>query len=178
MDSSTPNQSAPDVIRLASLETNAVEALLSRHGVKLHLVDPGAEIPGSYWGAPEAGLTAQGVYARSDTPIHSILHEAAHYICMPDARRADLGNRTDGDAGGEVAEEDAVCYLQILLAGELQAAGYGREQLCLDMDAWGYSFRLGSARRWFNEDADEALAWLRRQALVSPSGQLMCRFSQ
>jgi len=33
------------------------------------------------------------------------------------------------------------------------------------MDAWGYSFRLGSARRWFFEDADDARGWLVRRGL-------------
>ena len=35
-----------------------------------------------------------------------------------------------------------------------------------DMDAWGYSFRLGSARRWFETDADDAKAWLIGHGLV------------
>ncbi|CAG0910677.1 unnamed protein product, partial [Cyprideis torosa] len=55
------------------------------------------------------------------------------------------------DAGGNYAEEDAVCYLQILLSDQIE--GYNRDQCMDDMDAWGYSFRLGSARAWFEEDA-------------------------
>ena len=55
-------------------------------------------------------------------------------------------------------EEDAACYLQILLADELH--GVGRERLMADMDAWGYSFRLGSARAWFELDAEDARAFL------------------
>ncbi|PID61494.1 MAG: hypothetical protein CSB44_06775 [Gammaproteobacteria bacterium] len=39
--------------------------------------------------------------------------------------------------------------------------GYGREAMFRDMDAWGYSFRLGSARRWFEEDAEDALRFLK-----------------
>jgi hypothetical protein len=38
------------------------------------------------------------------------------------------------------------------------------------MDAWGYSFRLGSARRWFEEDADDARAWLERHGLADDAG--------
>jgi hypothetical protein len=34
------------------------------------------------------------------------------------------------------------------------------------MDAWGYSFRLGSAQTWFEQDADDARAWLREHALI------------
>ena len=40
-----------------------------------------------------------------------------------------------------------MCYLQILLADALH--GVGRERLMQDMDEWGYSFRLGSTRAWF-----------------------------
>ncbi len=39
-----------------------------------------------------------------------------------------------------------------------------------DMDAWGYSFRLGSTRAWFEGDAADARAWLERHALVAPGG--------
>jgi len=34
-----------------------------------------------------------------------------------------------------------------------------------DMDAWGYTFRLGSALAWFEHDADDARAWLRARGL-------------
>ena len=47
-------------------------------------------------------------------------------------------------------------------------AGVGRERLMRDMDEWGYSFRLGSARAWFERDADDARAWLAARAL--PTG--------
>jgi hypothetical protein len=58
------------------------------------------------------------------------------------------------DATDSVAEEDATCYLQIVLADALP--GVGRERLMADMDAWGYTFRLGSARAWFEQDAEDA----------------------
>lgn len=166
----------PDVICLAAVDINGIVALLAGHGVTLKLLAGGADIPASHWGAPEAGLTASGIHARPDTPVHSILHEAAHYICMSATRRAALAEDGTGDAGGDVAEEDAVCYLQILLGSELESAGFGRDRLLRDMDAWGYSFRLGSARRWFEQDAEEALMWLKRRGLVSASGHLApCR---
>ena len=85
---------------------------------------------------------------------------------MPVERRTGLHR----DAGGDVAEEDAVCYLQILLGAKITASGWNRERLFADMDAWGYSFRLGSTRRWFEEDADEAQAWLRRRGLLTQKG--------
>ena len=66
----------------------------------------------------------------------------------------DAGRRRglDTDAGGDYDEENAVCYLQILLADELP--GFGRARMMADMDAWGYSFRLGSAQAWFERDAE------------------------
>ena len=73
------------------------------------------------------------------------------------------------DAGGDVAEENAVCYLQVLLADEIP--GFGRDRMFADMDAWGYSFRLGSARAWFEQDAEDARAWLFDQGLIDASGR-------
>jgi hypothetical protein len=72
------------------------------------------------------------------------------------------------NASGDYAEEDAVCYLQIMLADEL--AGVGRERMFADMDAWGYSFRLGSARLWFEQDAEDAVQWLLQHGLVEYQG--------
>jgi len=74
---------------------------------------------------------------------------------MPEERRSQLHT----NAGGTLAEENAVCYLQVLMADHIP--GFTRQQLFLDMDAWGYSFRLGSSERWFLEDAEDALAWLK-----------------
>ena len=149
-----------DVLRLADVDAGAIGALLDRFGLDLRTCDPQQPIPGSYWGEPEAGLIGDCLYARGDTPLHSILHEAGHYICM-DARRRQLLHR---DAGGDDAEESAVCYLQILLADEID--GFGRDRMLADMDRWGYSFRLGSSRAWFEQDAADALAWLQNHGLV------------
>jgi hypothetical protein len=97
-----------------------------------------------------------------------VLHEGAHFICMSPERRAGL----DTDAGGDDAEESAVCYLQILLAKTLRL---GLERICGDMDAWGYSFRLGSAARWFAEDAEDARAWLLDRGLIDAPGAITYR---
>jgi hypothetical protein len=150
---------SPAVMTLQEMGKAGLARLLAGFGLHLVVLEPGADIPGTYWGAPEAGLSGDRLYARPDTPVHSILHEAAHYICMPAGRRLDLHR----DAGGDTAEEDAVCYLQILLGDSLAAPGWSRQRLFADMDAWGYSFRLGSAARWFYADADEALAWLQEK---------------
>ncbi len=142
------------MLRLSDVGDAVVAALMARHGLTLQRVAAGAEIPGSYWGDCEAGLRGSTLYARGDTPIHSLLHEGCHAICMGETRRAAL----DRDAGGDDAEECAVCYLQLVLADEIP--GFGFDRACRDMDAWGYSFRLGSARAWFETDASDARQWL------------------
>ena len=152
------------VMTLQEMDVQTVERLLAGFGLRLAMLSAGAEIPGTYWGAPEAGLSGDQVFARPDTPVHSVLHEAAHLLCMGPERRAGLRNGVDGDAGGDLAEEDAVCYLQILLGDALEAPAWSRARLFADMDAWGYSFRLGSTQRWFEHDADEARAWLLKKA--------------
>ncbi len=140
--------------------------LLERYGLRLSLVAPGEDIPGSFWGECEAGLIGSRLFVRPDTPAHSLLHEAAHFICMTRERRAGL----DTNAGGDDAEETAVCYLQILLAAALPPIGAPR--MCRDMDEWGYTFRLGSAAAWFAEDAADAREWLLRHSLIDAEGHI------
>lgn len=140
--------------RVAQLETSSLTHFLARLGLNLRMVGADCPIPGSFWGEPEAGLIGTDLYARSDTPIHSLLHEACHFVCMDRDRRAGL----DTDAGGSDAEEEAVCYLQVELSDALPA--YDRVQLFADMDEWGYSFRAGRAARWFETDAADARRWL------------------
>lgn len=124
-------------------------------------------IPGSFWGEPEAGRIGPVLYLRPDTPVHSALHEASHYICMDVVRR----DRDDIDAGGTALEECAVCYLQICLADALP--GVGRSRMLEDMDRWGYSFRLGSARAWFERDAEDAREFLVRRGVFDAEGRLV-----
>ena len=154
----------PAVLLLNATDRVALALLLGRYGMHLTLVVPGDAIPGSYWGHGEAGLRGERLYARLDTPAHSVLHEASHYICMTPERRAGL----DRDAGGTDLEESAVCYLQVLLAD--QVPGLGRARLFSDMDAWGYSFRLGSTRAWFEGDASDARDWLQQHGLIDAGG--------
>ncbi|HEV2441685.1 MAG TPA: hypothetical protein VGT07_04115 [Steroidobacteraceae bacterium] len=159
------------MLLLSGVNRVAVAAVLDRYGLTLRLVAPDEVIPGSYWGETEAGLKGDCLYARLDTPVHSVLHEAGHYICMSPERRAGL----DRDAGGDDLEESAVCYLQILLAEELREMGVDRA--FADMDAWGYSFRLGSTRAWFENDAGDARAWLRKHGVTDGDDHLtgVCR---
>lgn len=144
------------ILTLADIAFDDAAALLRGFGLELVAVPAGAPIPGSYWGEPEAGIIAERVYVRPDTPVHSMLHEACHLIVLPPERRA----RVHTDATDSIAEEDATCYLQIVLAERLP--GVGSARLMADMDAWGYSFRLGSAQDWFEHDAEDARQWLQR----------------
>ena len=157
------SSSPADVLRVGAEAHASVTALVRRFGADLRQLAPGETVPGSYWGESEAGLQGNVVYVRADTPLHSLLHELSHYVCMTSARRTGL----DRDAGGDDDEECAVCYLQILLADELPMLG--RNRMLEDMDAWGYTFRLGSSRAWFEQDAGDASEWLRRHGLVDES---------
>ncbi|OUD13118.1 hypothetical protein [Thioflexithrix psekupsensis] len=147
----------------------ALIILLKRFDIQLKMVESNQAIEGSYWGESEAGLVGNVLYVRNDTPIHSALHEACHYICMDSARRTALHT----DAGGDYAEENAVCYLQILLANHLPEMS--ADVLCEDMDNWGYSFRLGNAKRWFNEDAQDAYDWLLNHQLIAADKTVLWR---
>jgi hypothetical protein len=149
--------------RCTEMAVTQLIGLFARYGLTLERVANDAPIPGSYWGESEAGLVGQVIHVRADTPVHSALHEACHVLCMDATRRAALHT----DAGGEYAEEDAVCYLQIILAGHI---GLTAEAICADMDAWGYTFRLGSACAWYTQDADDARDWLVRHGLLLESG--------
>jgi len=149
-----------------AIDRLGLELMLDRYGLALQLVAPQEVIPGSYWGEREAGLIGAKLFARLDTPLHSVLHETAHFVCMTAERRTGL----DTDAGGDDAEESAACYLQVLLAETLP--NVGRERICQDMDAWGYSFRLGNAATWFAEDAADARAWLIRHGLLDSQGHI------
>jgi hypothetical protein len=150
-----------EVLRVDDLPLDDLAALLARHDLRLQRVEDGLPIPGSFWGDPEAGVIGSTVYARGDTPVHSLLHEACHLIVLPPERRVQVHtDATDSDI-----EEDATCYLQIVLADDLP--GVGSERLMADMDAWGYSFRLGSTKAWFDNDAEDAQAWLEERGLLS-----------
>jgi len=149
-----------DVLRLTDVGAERMSWLLSNYGMTLTMVSNGRDIPGSFWGDEEAGLIGNELLARADTPVHSILHEACHYVCMDQARREGL----DTNAGGDYDEENAVCYLQVLMADYVK--GFGRTRMFGDMDRWGYTFRLGSARAWFERDAGDARNCLLELGLI------------
>lgn len=139
----------------------AFAAMLARYALRVELTPAGVAIPGSYWGDSEAGIVANAVFVRTDTPVHSALHEACHTICMDSVRRSGLHT----DAGGDFAEENGVCYLQIILADYIPE--FGKASMFSDMDEWGYTFRLGSAQAWFEHDAEDARAWLIQHKLMT-----------
>jgi hypothetical protein len=153
------------VLTLNDINTSLISQLTAKFNLQLTLSDNDKPIPGSFWGESEAGLIENKLYVRMDTPIHSLLHEGCHYICMDEQRRSHL----DTDAAGDYDEENAVCYLQILLADHIE--GVGSNRLMQDMDSWGYTFRLGSTKAWFEKDADDAKQWLIRHRIIDLSSQ-------
>lgn len=115
--------------RIRDLSNGSVARLIQRYGLDLETVPAGEAITGSYWGEPEAGIVGNTIYVRGDTPVHSVLHEASHVICMSPDRRASL----DRDAGGDDLEECAVCFFAdrtrkraTRCRRETTHAGYGR----------------------------------------------------
>ncbi len=145
------------VLTVAELPPQALDKLLAPRGLVIHAVTSAESIPGSYWGEPEAGLIGNALHLRGDTPVHSALHEACHWLLADDSRRAALHT----NAGGTDTEENAVCYLQCLLARQLD--GYSQARCFADMDAWGYHFILGSAAAWFAGDSDDAQRFLQQR---------------
>ena len=155
------------VISLRESAVVELESLFLKFGLSLMVLSEGEVIDGSFWGDSEAGLVADKLYVRPDTPIHSVFHEACHYICMDGSRRQLL----DTNAQGDYDEENAVCYLQILLAPHLP--GFDCQRMFADMDEWGYSFRLGSAEKWFYKDAEDARQWLMRHKIISHDSSIL-----
>lgn len=153
------------VLRIGDIGLGALSPVLDAYRLQPVPVADDEPIPGSYWGEPEAGLIGSRLFLRDDTPVHSALHETAHFICMPPSQRAQL----EADAGGDHDEENGVCFLQILLADHV--AGVGRSRMMRDMDEWGYTFRLGSAATWFANDAQDARRWLLGHGLIGAGGE-------
>jgi len=143
-----------NVLRVKDVGLECLVSFFKPYGLCIVAVPSVEPIPCSHWGDEEAGLIAHSLYARDDTPVHSVFHEACHWLLMSPERRKALHT----NAGGSMAEENAVCYLQILLAE--QFADMGKARMLQDMDTWGYSFRLGSAKNWFDNDADDAREFL------------------
>jgi len=153
-----------NVLRVSDTGIACLRTLFAPHGLNVAMIAIGIDIPGSHWGDEEAGLITNTLFVRRDTPVHSALHEGSHWLLMDDARRAVLHT----DAGGSLMEENAVCYLQILLADKLPSVG--RERMMSDMDTWGYTFRMGSTKAWFEGDAEDALQFLQAHGTAPSLG--------
>ena len=162
MTSDTQNLS---ILRLCDITPAEIVGLLNKYNLDLVSVGLDTQIPGSFWGDEEAGLVGNKVYARPDTPIHSIFHESCHYICMSSNRREKLHT----DAGGTQDEENAVCYLQLVLCSEVNCIT--PEKMMSDMDTWGYNFMLGSCKAWFEQDAEDSKQWLLNHHLINDSNK-------
>lgn len=160
------------VLLYNQINPGTLQHLLERYGMVVKGVAANNPIPGSFWQPPEAGLVGNVLFVRDDTPVHSALHEACHFICMDHRRREQL----DTDAGGGYEEENGVCYLQILLSEHIPEMG--RQRIFNDMDEWGYSFRLGSSQAWFEQDAEDVATWLRRYRLIDDDNQPAWRLRQ
>jgi hypothetical protein len=160
------------MILVSDVPHAALVSLLERYGLDLIRQAEDTAISGSFWGDSEAGIIGRVVYVRADTPVHSLLHESCHVICMTGERRSGLVR----DAGGDDLEEAAVCYLQVVLADHIE--GVGRDRLMLDMDAWGYSFRLGNTRDWFQTDAEDAAEFLKNHGLLNAAGETTFRLRE
>ena len=160
------------MILVSDVPQAALSTLLERYGLDLIQQAENTAISGSFWGESEAGIIGHGVYVRADTPVHSLLHESCHVICMTGERRSGLVR----DAGSDDLEEAAVCYLHVVLADHIE--GVGRDRLILDMDAWGYSFRLGNTRDWFQTDAEDAAEFLKNHGLLNAAGEITFRLRE
>jgi len=160
------------ILKCADIQFSQLENLLAKYGIVIHKVTDNKEIPGSWFGDPEAGIIKNSLYVRGDTPVHSALHESCHYVCMDEARRQNLHT----NVGGNYAEENAVCYLSILLSDFID--GFGREHMFADMDEWGYTFRLGSSKKWFEEDAEDAFEWLVKNKIIDSNKSILGNIRQ
>jgi len=90
-----------EVLRFNECDQQALLNLLKALGMRTQLVSDEATIPGSFWGDEEAGLIGNAIYIRADTPVHSALHEACHFVCMDEQRREALHTNAGGDADEE-----------------------------------------------------------------------------
>jgi len=153
------------VLFCSEIKLAELRLLLGRFSIQLHLVEDSEKVPGSWFGDPEAGIINNHLYVRNDTPVHSALHESSHYICMSPDRRKNLHT----NAGGDYDEENAVCYLSILLSEFIN--DFGCERMLKDMDEWGYTFRLGSSKAWFEDDSQDTLDWLLKYNLIDKNNK-------
>jgi len=160
------------ILSCNEIELAELSSLLGKFSIQVHLIEDSEKIPGSWFGDPEAGIINNNLYIRNDTPVHSALHESCHYICMSPNRRRNLHT----NAGGDYDEENGVCYLSILLSEYLKS--FGQVRMLNDMDEWGYTFRLGSSKAWFEGDATDAFDWLVKHKIIDTKKNILWNIRQ
>lgn len=94
-----------DVLRFSDVDSHELTELIACYQIELCLTPKDLPAPGSFCGGEEAGLVGKPLYLRTDTPIHSVLHQVCHYICMDSKRRLSL----NADAG---SDDDAQQWLR------------------------------------------------------------------
>ena len=149
------------MLRINGIDRVALAMLLARYGLELTLVAPQEVIPGSYWGDSEAGLIGHRIHARLDTPLHSVLHEAAHSICMTPERRAGLDTDAGGDDAGGVRR-----VLSAGAAGRCAAGGRAASGCSATWTSGATASGWAAQQPGSNQDADDARAWLVKHGVL------------
>ena len=94
------------MLLISDLSFDSVAVLLGKYKLSIELIPGDQTINGSFWGEPEAGVVGNRVFVRGDTPVHSLLHETCHIVCMTPERRQKL----KGDAGGDdLVKQGMIC---------------------------------------------------------------------
>ena len=70
------------MLALGATDGDALAQLLARYGLILRRVADGDCIPGSYWGASEAGLTGDNVLMGSDNPPQFKTKAQGFHVCL------------------------------------------------------------------------------------------------
>ena len=105
------------MLLISDLSFDSVAALLGRYGLSVELIPNEQTINGSYWGEPEAGLMGDRVFVRSNTPVHSVLHETCHIVCMSPQRRLSFAGPAGNSKCGTWMTGDTVFALEAPRAG-------------------------------------------------------------
>ena len=88
------------MVYLENITNGSIREVLNQFGLVLNCVASSTEIPYSFWGTPKAGRKYNPLFIHFDTHLHSILHEASHYVSMPQIRRS----HDSHDASGGILE--------------------------------------------------------------------------
>lgn len=143
-----------DIICVGDIVFVDVQCLFVVYGFWLYYVVFGELIFGSYWGELEVGIIVSNVYVCDDMFVYLMLYEVCYLIVL----LLEWCVQVYIDVIDLVVEEDVICYLQIVLVGQL--FGVGSQWLMVDMDVWGYMYWLGFMKVWFEQDVEDVKVWL------------------